>query len=98
MGTERIYEAPICCPFPSVFLRLSVSPWYFGAFALSRLRVSPFRDQAYRRTRRRCHPFPQVETGLSGLIVSDILPGHAQPVLGIMHEGIQAVLGGRVVV
>ena len=43
--------------------------------------------------RRRFHPVAEVKARLRRLVVADILPGHAQPVLRVVHQSVKAVCG-----
>src|SRR3954471_6613098 len=47
----------------------------------------------------RIHPVAQEEARVGRLVVPDVLPGYAEPVLRVVHEGVQPVIGrdcGRV--
>jgi hypothetical protein len=46
------------------------------------------------RPRRRLHAFAQKETWVRRLIVGDVLPGDGKAILRVVHEGVDAVLGG----
>ena len=41
------------------------------------------------------HAVAEIEAGLGGLVVADVLPGDAKAILRIVHQGVEAMLRGN---